>query len=129
MVAEAKRVAAELEEFVGSALRDATLDLSKNLQIATPIDSGFARASWRPTSGAAGTERPEHPDRYGGDRPAAAELQRTIQRDHERVFKTNTNVEDKFLINNADYINELNAGKSPQASAGFVEREIDGITD
>ena len=128
MAKEARRVGNELEAFVGTSLRDFTLDLSEDLQRSTPVDSGFAQSSWRPKSGAAGRESPEHPDSYGGGRIAAAELQRTIQQDHEAAFKTNKNIEDKFLLNNANYINELNAGKSPQAPAGFVERVISDHT-
>ena len=129
MPSEARRVAAELGEGIGAALRDFTLELSNELKIATPVDSGFARASWRPNSGAPGVESPEHPDRYGGNRAAAADLQRTFQRDKESAFRSNRKVEDKFLINNADYINRLNEGRSPQAAAGYVERVISDNTD
>ena len=129
MAKEAARVAGELEDFVGSSLRDFVSVLSNDLKVRTPIDSGFARASWRPKSGGPGIENPEHPDFISTDREAAAKLQETIQRDFESVFRNNRKVEDKFLVNNADYINELNAGKSPQASAGFVERIINDHTD
>ena len=128
MPLEAKRVGSELEAFAGRALTDFTLGLTDALADATPVDTGFAKASWRPSSGAPGPEIPENPNRSGGDPNAAAAAQRIKQKAARAAFGATPRINPKYIVNNADYINELNAGKSPQAPAGFVRGVIDDHT-
>ena len=129
MPSEARRVGAEMRQFIGEKITDFTLDLTELLASATPVDTGFAKASWRPTSGSPGPEVPESPNRSGGDPEAAAANQAAKQSAARAAFGATPNINDKFITNNADYINELNAGKSPQAPAGFVQDVIDDNTD
>ena len=129
MPSEARRVGAEMRQFIGEKITDFTLHLTDELAVATPVDTGFARASWRPTSGSPGPETPENPGRSGGDPQAAAATQAAKQQAARAAFGAVPRINDKFITNNADYINELNAGKSPQAPAGFVQGVIDDNTD
>ena len=127
-MANAKRVRQELEIFVADQLHDFTQDLANDLEAKTPIDTGFARASWRPSSGVPGDETPEHPDFTGLGRAQAAAKQKARQNAAKVAFGANQRIEDKFITNNATYIEALNAGHSPQAPAGFVEGVIDDHT-
>lgn len=129
MPSESQRVGAEMEAFIGEKITDFTLDLTDRLASATPVDTGFARASWHPSSGAPGPETPENPNRGGGDPHAAAASQLVRQNAAKARVRANPQLNNKFIINNADYINDLNAGKSPQAPAGFVDQVIDDNTD
>lgn len=127
-MANARRVAAEMQIFAADTLHDFTLDLANELEAATPIDSGFARASWRVSSGAQGESKPEHPDFTGLGRAQAAARQKVVQTAAKIGFGANQNIENKFITNNATYIEALNAGRSNQAPAKFVEGVIDANT-
>lgn len=76
------------------------------LQIATPVDTGFARANWQLTVGAPASGEV---GLTGGDLPPV-----TYRIDQGPVF----------ITNNAEYIRLLNAGWSKQAEAGFVQLAI-----
>ena len=128
MATEANHTMGEVELDVAHCLTDFTLHLTNELSTATPVDTGFARASWRPTSGAPGPEVPENPHN-SGDPIAAAVNQEVRQRAAKAAFAALPRVNDKFITNNADYILELNDGKSPQAPSGYVQGVIDANTD
>jgi hypothetical protein len=79
----------------------------------TPVDTGFASASWilsisEPSDEVGGSK--ENVDLGPSDRGVTALMNYKIT--YGAVF----------LVNNTDYIVELNYGSSPQARTGFVER-------
>ena len=128
-MANAREVARHLTDFTAGKITNFTLDLAQALEDTTPIDSGFARKSWRPSSGAPEQAEPEHPDSTGTTREQAAAAQGAKQSAAQTVFRANRKIEDKHILNSAVYIEELNAGKSSQAPSGFVETVIDVYTD
>jgi hypothetical protein len=80
----------------------------------TPVDTGFARANWRPSLNAPSSSTVSLLDPSG---------QSTIAR--IKTVGQRWNVGDIFyLVNRADYIGALNAGHSPQAAPGFVQKAV-----
>jgi hypothetical protein len=78
----------------------------------TPVDTGFARANWRPSINAPASSPISFLDPTG-----KATISRII------IVGLRWQVGDVFYITNrTPYIGALNAGHSPQAPAGFVQR-------
>lgn len=93
------------------------LALSVNAELieATPVDTGFARASWiasigSPSNAVAGSR--DEIDRAAQSAAQARLLVYTVRQG------------DIWISNNVQYIGELNEGHSPQAPAGFIEDAI-----
>jgi hypothetical protein len=78
----------------------------------TPVDTGFARANWRPSLNTPASSPISFLDPTG-----KATISRII------IVGLRWQVGDVFYITNrAPYIGLLNSGSSPQAPAGFVKR-------
>lgn len=96
-------VMAALARQVENEVRRIAVNCEAELIAATPVDTGFARASWRAGVGSAPTG-----DGPGGEGAAAALAGYTLDDGSA------------FLANNVRYIQRLNAGWSDQAPADFV---------
>lgn len=107
------------ERVVVKIALDVTANLkSRGTSTGTPVDTGWASANWVPSLA--------FPRREPAGTKAAVDAARRVQssgessvlryrrRQHRRVF----------ISNNVPYINALNNGRSPQQSAGFVQRAI-----
>ena len=106
-----RRLSGNVEKLMGRVIRD----IAKELIPDTPVDTGFARANWRPSINAPAVSPITRTD------PVGNATIRSIS-GLSRLWK----VGDVFYIaNNIDYIGNLNAGSSPQAPAGFVRMAID----
>lgn len=90
----------------------ATIELL--LVMATPVDTGHARANWQVGIGQEPTEELDDTDKSG---------QNTIAR-AAAVLSTRRSGEAIYLANNVRYLQRLNEGWSAQAPAGFVEKAI-----
>jgi hypothetical protein len=106
---------AEPRDRAGSP-RVIAVEVTAELQESTPVDTGFARASWIPSVGAPSTE-------LGGaldaPNPAAAEAGSLAS----PAFKLSDGM--AYVSNNARYIRMLDEGSSLQAPAGFVRASIE----
>ena len=88
--------------------------------ILTPVDTGFARANWRPSLNAPAPTPISFLDPTGTATISRIELVAKLW----RVGQT------AFITNRAPYIQDLNEGSSPQAVDGFVELAVlEGLGD
>lgn len=110
-----QRRARQVEEGAGRKQRRAALAINQTVILATPVDTGRARANWQVAIGSPITEAIDDED------PAGVA---TISR-NEGVIKGHRDKRDIILSNNVPYINELNKGSSSQAPAMFVELAVE----
>lgn len=82
--------------------------------LATPVDTGRARANWLVGLSNPVTEEVEQEDPSGVS---------TIAQGNARIL-TRRRGQTIFISNNVEYINKLNEGSSSQAPAGFVELAV-----
>jgi HK97 gp10 family phage protein len=106
-----RKVAADVEPAVDDTLRKVALVANQTVIMATPVDTGRARANWQVSID---TEIDSEVD----DTNANAALQR-----NQAVIRGYKNGA-IILQNNVSYIGALNAGTSAQAPAGFVEKAL-----
>ncbi len=108
------QIANGLERGAARLLGEMAKEVGERLVIATPVDTGFARANWRPSINAPAEVPVSQLDATG----AATIAKITTVGRRARAGDT------IFITNNAPYIGALNAGSSPQAEAKFVEKAI-----
>ena len=105
-------------ESTEALVSEVTEEIGNELVPATPVDTGFARANWRASLNAPAAEPVSFLDPSG---------QSTMSRIATVGLRYRVG-ETVFIINRAPYIGSLNAGSSPQASAGFVNKAVrDGM--
>lgn len=111
-----KRIELELDEATVEAQTKVVILVDQALVLATPVDTGRARANWIPSIGSPVTDYKETSfDPSGGTTIAAAvELTGSLKPG-----------DDFYISNNAPYIGALNDGHSTQAPAGFVEQGVE----
>lgn len=90
------------------------LAVDQALVLATPVDTGHARANWQISAFNPVTEELDDEDQVGNS---------TINR-NEAAIKAIPPEADIYITNNVPYIGELNNGKSAQAPAMFVQRAL-----
>lgn len=95
-------------------VRRCALAVDAAVVIATPVDTGRARANWQVEVGQEATGVLDEVDKSG--QGALATGARVIQ-----SYKGGSSIN---LTNNLPYIERLNDGWSAQAPAGFVERAV-----
>lgn len=110
IVAAIERAAARVSAFV--ALR-----LVERLIEATPVDTGFARASWIASVGV-------RTNTVGGTRNSVSESAQQLGMTRLLNYRLVDGV--IFVSNNVPYIMRLNAGWSQQAPIGFIEFAVTG---
>ena len=113
-----ERVAKGLGEFVLSIERNVIEEVGTEVVERTPVDTGFARGNWVPGLNAPPVSATTTLDPTASAAPARISSLAQFLR-----------LGDTFYItNNADYIELLNRGYSPQAAAQFVSRAVtDGV--
>jgi hypothetical protein len=113
-------VLAELDALVVRIVQQFTLEVHANLVEATPVDTGWARASWVPALGGppADVATPESRE----DRIAAA-AGRNV--DVNAVISSYKFPALVYVSNGVPDIRKLNDGHSAQAPADFVQGAID----
>ena len=108
------RVTKGLGKFVLAIERNIIGDVATEVVKQTPVDTGFARGNWTPGINAPPIGTVTTLDKTALASPARISALAEILR-----------LGDTFYItNNADYIELLNQGYSPQAIAGFVSRAV-----
>jgi hypothetical protein len=105
----------ELDSFVGAVIKTISVNVTNNIVVSTPVDTGFAKASWIPTVGNPSSST-------GGSRqgPSSGAQKAGLARVRGYTVKQGR----VFIVNNVKYIGDLNSGSSAQAPAGFVQGGI-----
>ena len=110
-----------LNEAIERAMTDLTLEITAELQEATPIDIGWARANWVPGIGGPG----ESLDRRALNESEVAQQSAAQQAAVSSVLSYTLNQGSIFITNNVPYIGRLNEGSSVQAPAGFIQQSVE----
>jgi hypothetical protein len=107
-------VAKGVEPGVDDIVRKYALIANQTVVMATPVDTGRARANWQVSIGAP----------VSGSL-ASTEPQTTLNQNKSSIgaFRASSGQE-LYLQNNLPYIERLNQGWSAQAPAGFVEKAL-----
>lgn len=96
------------------------LAVDQAVVLATPVDTGRARANWRPSIGAPITDTlPEPPNKQAGLRSALDAGEQVA-----RQYKGGENSPTVHITNSLPYIKHLNDGSSKQAPRNFVNTAI-----
>ena len=109
-----ERVGDDVEDGVNRVVRQAAVAVNQTVTLATPVDTGRARANWQVGIGAPVLEATEDTDKDGGP---------TINRNNGKIALRRER-QTIYISNNVSYIGSLNAGSSAKAPAGFVEEAV-----
>lgn len=114
-----KRVAVDVPKNANEIVRKVALAADQTIVMATPVDTGRARANWQAGIGAA----PAGTVEYSGGGSGAAGYAIGAAQNVVTTYKGQPG--GIWLANNLPYIQRLNEGWSAQAPAKFVEQAID----
>jgi len=103
-------------EGAGKKVRATALAIDQNVVLATPVDTGRARANWLVDVDNERIEATEDTDKSGQAAIAAG-------RAAINSFNPERNAR-IYITNNLPYIGPLNAGSSAQAPANFVQAAV-----
>jgi hypothetical protein len=103
-----------IEDNTHDAVRRTALAINQAVVLATPVDTGRARANWQVGIGEPELGATEDTDPGGGE---------TVARNNLVISGSKPEAE-IHLTNNLPYIEALNEGSSSQAPAGFVEEAV-----
>lgn len=109
-----RQLGVEIEEGADRQVINTANAINTTVIIATPVDTGRARANWQAGVNTAKKNKIDDTDQGGSE---------TMDRNRS-VIRSRRGGESVFLSNNLDYIGRLNAGSSAQAPAGFVEQAV-----
>ena len=109
-----ERAGDDVEDGVNRVVRQAAVAVNQTVTLATPVDTGRARANWQVGIGAPVLEATEDVDPNGNA---------TINRNNGKIALRQKR-QTVYISNNVAYIGRLNAGSSAQAPAGFVEEAV-----
>lgn len=100
----------------------AVIAIDQALVFQTPVDTGLARSNWQTGVGFI----PSSPVANRGAGAVVAEA-RAAARQFEQGNRREpgSGPDTIYIVNNLDYISELNRGSSRQAAASFVERAVE----
>lgn len=111
---EMKKAGRRVADNADRLVRRCALAIDTAVVLATPVDTGRARANWQVEIGQAPTGEVDAKDVSG---------QTAIQQGKVAIegYKSGSAI---FITNNLPYIERLNDGWSKQAPAGFVEQAV-----
>ena len=125
MTNQPKRIEIELRAAGAKVIRRLELVTYQALTSATPVDTGFARASLTPAVGSPIVDAFERPSDEDAARSEAAAVLGTNRAKALEIAATYTLRQGRvFLTYRAPYVVFLNEGSSSQAPKKFVERAI-----
>lgn len=112
-----------VEENADALVRRVAVAVDTAVVLATPVDTGRARANWQVEIGQApeGTREPFASGQSGSS--GAANAMAAIEEGKKKIAQYRGGSE-IHIYNNLSYIQDLNNGKSAQAPAGFVEAAV-----
>ena len=112
---ERMRIAAEkITRGVEELVAETGKEIGKEVVIDTPVDTGHARANWRPSINAPAIVPVTRADKTGAGTIARISVV-------AKQFKAGDVF---YLTNNVPYIEQLNEGSSPQAEPNFVQDAV-----
>lgn len=114
-----KRVAVNVPKNTDEIMRKVALAADQTIVMATPVDTGRARANWQAGIGTA----PAGTVEYSGGGSGAVSYATAAAQSVVTTYKGQPG--GIWLVNNLPYIQRLNEGWSAQAPAKFVEQAID----
>jgi len=122
--AEMRRIEREMSQ----AMRELITEIVAQLQEATPVETGHARANWIPSIGSPVTDEDGfvREMKNGDRRTNAGGAQRQGLRD---ILRYHISDGDVFISNNVPYIQILNTGTSDQAPRFWIEQAIEKGAD
>lgn len=103
-----------VEQNADALVRKAALAVDSAVVLATPVDTGRARANWQVNIGSSASGTVEAEDTTGQAAIAQGRVKITQYRGGSSVH----------ITNNLAYIGRLNDGWSAQAPSGFVEKAV-----
>lgn len=113
----------ELTTITEKLVTKLALDIVAQLKQTTPVDTGWARANWLPTTGS-----PASPLSFPDTRlersalvPSASGTQTALEANLLSYSLAKGSI---FITNNVPYIEDLNMGTSKKAPSGFVQAAI-----
>lgn len=109
----------QIEVNVGKATRATALKILTDVTLATPVDTGRARANWISAVGAPATGIKDWPEKGASGQGASAAIQ-----SGSPIIATAKPGDTIHVTNNLPYIGRLNNGWSKQAPKAFVEKAI-----
>ncbi len=109
------RDAEDVDAMVGKFTRRLGVGILRRVVLATPVDTGRARANWQVDLNATPQGQLEEFDKGGGA---------AVSKGAAKI-KTAKSYGTIDMVNNVPYIGRLNEGSSRQAPAGFVEAAVD----
>lgn len=119
-----RNVAVKVEAGVERTIRKCALAIDQAIVMATPVDTGRARANWIVSiSSPTGRINPASPEGEAGS-SGAANAQAALNQAAEAIGKYKLSDGSIFIQNNLPYIKRLNEGWSAQAPEGLVERGV-----
>lgn len=125
MGSESRRIEALLKGTAESSVRKLQLGVWQSLTSATPVDTGFARAGWTPSTGSPVADRLDAPPTKDAARSQGSQRQSANMARALNIASTYKLEQGQVFITNAvPYIVFLNEGSSSQAPSKFVERAI-----
>jgi hypothetical protein len=106
----------DIRAVLSGVVRDVMLDATQALIAATPVDTGHAASNWILSTGSphSGVDGSREAVSTGAQDAGLAAIERYDVGKDGKVY----------LVNNVDYIGDLDQGSSPQAGAGFVARAL-----
>lgn len=115
--ARMKRLAQDIEKNCDATVRKCALAVDATVVLATPVDTGRARANWQVELNGPHTTADENKFSPSGQESIDAA---------KAVISTYNGARDTsiHITNNLSYIGRLNEGWSKQAPAGFVEKAV-----
>lgn len=112
--------AGKISKNTDGLVKKVILAVDQGVVIATPVDTGRARANWRPSIGAPITQTlPQPPNKGAGLRSALEAGEEVAGR-----YKGGMNSPTVHITNSLPYIQYLNDGSSKQAPRNFVSTAI-----
>lgn len=113
----------DIEKNADTLVRKTAITVVSSVVLATPVDTGRARANWRTALGSAerGVREPFAKGKKGstGSQNISGVISET-----QSVVAGYKGAGSVFISNNLPYIGPLNTGTSDQAPAGFVETAV-----
>jgi len=116
---EPKVIGAELKRVTERQVIALVLDITADLIIQTPVDTGWAKSNWVPSVVAPEVE-------LFGSRDSVD--QSAQQRGQAEVLSYILEMGPVWITNNVPYIGLLNEGWSPKAQPGFVDMAVEWHT-
>lgn len=114
------KIGIDIEKNADTLVRKVAITVASSVVLATPVDTGRARANWRTALGA--PERGvREPFVLGKEGSSGAQNIAGVISETQRVVAGYQGNGEVFISNNLPYIERLNTGWSAQAPAGFVE--------